>query len=52
MKKFLDYYNISADGMIISSPGFYVNLAIFKIKRSSLSGDINALSIEFIKKEN
>ena len=49
--KFINYIHITADGMAISTGAYQVNLAIFKIARTSLSGDINALSIELIAKE-
>ena len=49
--KFINYINLTADGMAISTGAYQVNLAIFKIARTSLSGDINALSIDFIAKE-
>ena len=49
--KFINYINLTADGMAISTGAYQVNIAIFKIARASLSGEINALSIDFIAKE-
>ena len=49
--KFIKYIHLTPDGLIISTQAYQVNLAIFKIARASLSGDINALNIELIAKE-